>query len=206
MRSYSQAIGFPMLALAIVFVENIGAMLPAIWLASLCFGYYGIWGGYVLAEYLAALVYVVYYVYHVKRDGRPATSNFCGFLLLPGRENGKSESFHATIALKDAGDLAQLTLLLETFAGQRNLQAELTQRLSLSVTKVIEAIFASKNTRKQASLIDVMIEADPNEATVNLRFDGSPFEPPVPVDFPTAQAECSLHLGLNCCRFRIVNH
>jgi hypothetical protein len=54
-----------------------------------------------------------------------------------------------------------------------------------------------------------MIEADKGEAIVNLRFDGSPFDLSMLItarnDCPTTGAECSLHLGLNHYRFRIVN-
>ena len=201
MRAYSQATGRPMLALAIVFVENIGAMLPAVWIASLCFGYYGIWGGYVLAAYLAALVYVVYYVYNAKC----VAGGTRGFLLLPSSTNDPSGLFEATISVNNAGDLAKMVAKMRDFAGQRNPSADIAERLIRLTERAVAAIFTSKNIKRSAKRIDLMIEADQHRAIVNLRFDGSPLDLLSLIDFPTADAECALHLGLNSCRFRIVN-
>ena len=201
MRAYSQATGRPMLALAIVFFENIGAMLPAVWLTSLCFGYYGIWGGYVLAAYLAALVYFVYYVYNV----RSSAGDIQGFLLLPVSKNDQFGQFDATISIKNAGDLTKMVSRMHNFAGQRNLSADFTERLIRLTERAVTTIFASKNIKKSAKRIDLIIEVDQNEAIVNLRFDGSPLDFLPLIDFPAADAECALHLGLNNCRFRILN-
>jgi hypothetical protein len=190
-----------MLALAIVFVENIGAMLPAVWIASLCFGYYGIWGGYVIAAYLAALVYVVYYVYNAKC----VAGGTRGFLLLPSSTNDPSGLFEATISVNNAGDLTKMVARMHDFAGRRNLSADVAERLVRLTERVVAAVFAPKNIKKSPKRIDLMIEADQNKAVVSLRFDGSPLDLVSLIDCPTADAECALHLGLNSCRFRIVN-
>ncbi|MCL2005150.1 MAG: MATE family efflux transporter [Planctomycetaceae bacterium] len=201
MRAYSQATGRPMLALAIVFVENIGAMLPVLWIASLCFGYYGIWGGYVLAAYLTALVYVIYYVYNT----RYSAGGTRGFLLLPVGKNGQLGLFDATISVKNADDLTKLVSGMRDFAGQRNLSADFTERLLRLTERAVAAVFAAPNIKKPANRIDLMIEIGQDGAMIHLRFNGSPLDILPLIDVPAADAESALHLGLNNCRLRIFN-
>jgi glutamine synthetase adenylyltransferase len=135
-----------------------------------------------------------------------SAGNNQGFLLLPSGESDSSGLFDATISVNNAGDLTKLISRMHEFAGQRNLSADCTERLTRLIERAIAAIAASKNIKKPANRIDLMIEADHTRATVNLRFNGSPLDLLPLIDFPAADAECALHLGLNNCRFQMLNH
>lgn len=83
LRSYAQALGYPLTALWIVTVGNLLVALPALWILAAFFGLPGIWWSMVVAEYAAILPYFILMI-SISRQTHGARR---GILLLPREEN-----------------------------------------------------------------------------------------------------------------------
>lgn len=192
LRSHVQAIKRPALAFSLVFVENLAAMLPAIWFLSHLWGYSGIWYGYVLAEYTALVYYfisaacILYY-----------NRSLHGFLLLPLPERWQERIFELSIPRKFAHDSEAIRASIASFLERQSLSGDQGERLLRSVEDCLRFVFEKGDARQ----VDLRMECDCDRAVASLRFDGSPIDAfPQPED-SSVRMESSPQFGLNHCRF-----
>lgn len=188
LRSYTQAIGRPVLAFSLVFVENLGAMLPSIWFLSHLWGYSGIWYGYVLAEYSALIYYFICAacILYLNRSLK-------GFLLLPLSDRWQDRIFELSIDRKHEIDPETVRTVLADFFDRQPFIGDPREKMLRSIEESIRFIFEKGSTRQ----IDLRIEYDSARTVASLRFDGSLSDNIPPPTDPTVQMEISPQFGLN---------